>query len=113
MVEELRHFLLIAAHGTFTEAARRAHLSQPALTASMRRLEAAVGARLLLRGPGGASLTAAGEALRPHAEAVLAQDFPAVPLWYYRTNSGYSTKVQNVAFDSFGNPAWTEVQVKG
>ncbi|MER5863938.1 ABC transporter substrate-binding protein [Kitasatospora sp. NPDC002040] len=47
------------------------------------------------------------------AEAVLAQDFPAIPLWYYRTNSGFSTKVQNVKFDSFGNPAWTQVEVKG
>ncbi|GAA4863056.1 ABC transporter substrate-binding protein [Kitasatospora terrestris] len=47
------------------------------------------------------------------AEAVLAQDMPAIPLWYYRTNSGYSTKVQNVKFDSFGNPAWTQVEVKG
>ncbi|BAJ30598.1 peptide ABC transporter substrate-binding protein [Kitasatospora setae] len=47
------------------------------------------------------------------AEAQLAIDMPAIPLWYYRTNSGFSTKVQNVAFDSFGNPAWTQVEVKG
>ncbi|MEU3570079.1 ABC transporter substrate-binding protein [Kitasatospora sp. NPDC036755] len=47
------------------------------------------------------------------AEAVLPSGMPAVPLWYYRTNSGYSTKVQNVKFDSFGNPAWTQVEVKG
>ncbi|MEU8512268.1 ABC transporter substrate-binding protein [Kitasatospora sp. NPDC048722] len=47
------------------------------------------------------------------AEAVLPGDMPAIPLWYYRTNSGYSTKVQNVQFDSFGNPAWTQVEVKG
>ncbi|MFJ8433787.1 ABC transporter substrate-binding protein [Kitasatospora sp. NPDC094019] len=47
------------------------------------------------------------------AEAVLAGDMPAIPLWYYRTTSGYSTKVQNVKFDSFGNPAWTQVEVKG
>ncbi|MFJ8437364.1 peptide ABC transporter substrate-binding protein [Kitasatospora griseola] len=47
------------------------------------------------------------------AEAQLATDMPAIPLWYYRTNSGYSTKVQNVTFDSFGNPAWTQVEVKG
>ncbi len=47
------------------------------------------------------------------AEAVLGTDMPSIPLWYYRTNSGYSTKVQNVVFDSFGNPAWTQVQVKG
>ncbi|WAL73689.1 ABC transporter substrate-binding protein [Kitasatospora sp. YST-16] len=47
------------------------------------------------------------------AEAQLAIDMPAIPLWYYRTNSGFSTKVQNVTFDSFGNPAWTQVEVKG
>ncbi|MFI6844663.1 ABC transporter substrate-binding protein [Kitasatospora sp. NBC_00085] len=47
------------------------------------------------------------------AEAVLATDMPAIPLWYYRTNSGYSNNVQNVTFDSFGNPAWTQVEVKG
>ncbi|MFD5464897.1 ABC transporter substrate-binding protein [Kitasatospora sp. NPDC127059] len=47
------------------------------------------------------------------AEAVLATGMPTIPLWYYRTNSGYSTKVQNVKFDSFGNPAWTQVEVKG
>lgn len=72
MLDELRHFLLIADHGTFTEAARRAHLSQPALTASIRRLEDQLGARLLHRGPGGAELSAAGSALLPRARAALA-----------------------------------------
>ena len=72
MVDELRHFLLILEHGTFTEAARRAHLSQPALTASVHRLEEHFGAKLLHRGPGGAYPTAAGEALVPRARAVLA-----------------------------------------
>ncbi|MFE7562399.1 ABC transporter substrate-binding protein [Kitasatospora sp. NPDC057500] len=47
------------------------------------------------------------------AEAVLASGMPAIPLWYYRTTSGYSTRVQNVKFDSFGNPAWTQVEVTG
>ncbi|MER7768569.1 ABC transporter substrate-binding protein [Kitasatospora sp. NPDC096140] len=47
------------------------------------------------------------------AEAVLQSGMPAIPLWYYRTNSGYSTNVQNVTFDSFGNPAWTQIEVKG
>jgi DNA-binding transcriptional LysR family regulator len=72
MLIELRHFVLIVDHGTFTEAARRAHLSQPALTASIRRLEDQLGARLLHRGPGGATPTAAGEALVPRARAALA-----------------------------------------
>jgi len=72
MLEPLRHFLLIVEHGTFTEAARRAHLSQPALSASIKRLEEQLGGRLLHRGPGGAAPTAAGEALIPKAQAALA-----------------------------------------
>ena len=72
MLDSLEHFLLILEHGTFTEAARRAHLSQPALTASIRRLEEAFGATLLHRGRKGATPTAAGEALLPRARAALA-----------------------------------------
>jgi DNA-binding transcriptional LysR family regulator len=72
MLDELRHLLLIADHGTFTEAARRAHLSQPALTTSIQRLEDAMGARLFDRGRRGASLTAAGAALLPRARAAIA-----------------------------------------
>ncbi len=72
MLDELRHFLMIADHGTFTAASRRAHLSQPALTASIHRLEDQLGARLLHRGPGGAELTTAGAALMPRARAALA-----------------------------------------
>lgn len=72
MLDELRHFVLIAEHGTFTEAARQAHLSQPALTASIRRLEEYVGAPLLYRGRSGSVLTAAGQALLSRARAALA-----------------------------------------
>lgn len=72
MFTELTHLLLIAEHGTFTAAARAAHLSQPALSASVQRLEAEVGARLLERGRHGARLTAAGAALLPRARAALA-----------------------------------------
>ena len=72
MFDSFAHLLLIVEHGTFTEAARHAHLSQPALTASIRRLEEAFGAQLLHRGRRGASLTAAGEALLPRVRAALA-----------------------------------------
>lgn len=71
MIDALRHFLLIAQHGTFTAAARRAHLTQPALTSSIRRLEETLGERLFDRGRGGAALTAAGRALHPHARAAV------------------------------------------
>jgi len=72
MLDSLRHFLLVAETGTFTAAARRAHLAQPSHSASIRPLEERVGARLFHRLPRGARLTAAGEALRPHALAALA-----------------------------------------
>lgn len=72
MIDELRHLVLITEHGTYTEAARHAHLSQPALSASIRRLEDRVGSRLLARGRHGATLTAAGAAFLPRARAALA-----------------------------------------
>jgi DNA-binding transcriptional LysR family regulator len=72
VLDELRYLVLIADAGTFTSAARRAHLSQPALSAAIRRLEEAMGARLFHRGAGGATLTAAGHALLPRARAALA-----------------------------------------
>ncbi|MCA9541312.1 MAG: LysR family transcriptional regulator [Myxococcales bacterium] len=72
MLDEIRHFVLAVDAGTVTAAARAAGLSQPALTASLQRLEAAMGARLLHRGRRGTELTAEGEALLPHARAALA-----------------------------------------
>lgn len=72
MLEPLRHFTLVAQHRTFTAAARHAQVTQPGLTASIQRLEAQMGAKLFVRGPGGATLTAAGEALLPRARAALA-----------------------------------------
>ncbi|MFO0547036.1 MAG: LysR family transcriptional regulator [Polyangiaceae bacterium] len=71
MIESLRAFLLIAEHGTLTGAARHAHVTQPALTATLRRLEESFDARLFDRGRSGATLTEAGRALLPHARAAV------------------------------------------
>lgn len=71
MLEPLRHFLAVADHGTFTSAARHVHVSQPALTSSIHRLERDLDARLFDRGRLGATLTAAGRALLPHARAAV------------------------------------------
>ncbi len=71
MLDAFRHFVLVVEHGTFTAAAKHAHLSQPALSASIQRLEERAGARLFHRGRRGASLTAEGEALLPRARAAL------------------------------------------
>ncbi|AXI79268.1 peptide ABC transporter substrate-binding protein [Peterkaempfera bronchialis] len=50
--------------------------------------------------------------LYAQAEKQLAVDMPSIPLWYYKTTSGYSNNVTNVKFDSFGNPVFTDVEVK-
>jgi DNA-binding transcriptional LysR family regulator len=71
MLDSLKHFLLIVEHGTFTEAAKHAFLTQPSLSASIRRLEDQLGAPLLHRLPRGAAPTAAGQALIPRAKAAL------------------------------------------
>jgi DNA-binding transcriptional LysR family regulator len=72
MLDELRCLLLIVEHRSFTAAARPAHLSQPALSAAVRRLEEHFGARLLHRDRRGVEPTAAGRALLPRARAALA-----------------------------------------
>ncbi len=75
VLEPLRHFVLVAQHGTFTAAARHAYVTQPALTASIQRLEAEMESKLFVRSHGSrarATLTAAGEALLPSARAALA-----------------------------------------
>ncbi len=71
MMDLLVHFVRVAEAGTFTAAARQVFLTQPALTASIKRLEATLGGALFVRGRTGAELTDAGRALLPHARAAL------------------------------------------
>ena len=71
----LRQFVAICAAGHMTRAARSLKISQPALSAMLRKLEAEVGAPLLHRTGRGVTPTHAGEAfLRHAAEAVRAAD---------------------------------------
>lgn len=58
---EIRSFLILAELLHFGRAAAVLHLSQPALTKQVHRLEEAVGGRLFTRGRHGARLTAVGE----------------------------------------------------
>jgi DNA-binding transcriptional LysR family regulator len=71
MLDSYQHFLWVVETGSFSAAARRAHLSQPALSASIKKLEEHVGARLFERRPRGAVLTAAGRALEPRVVQAL------------------------------------------
>ncbi|MFF5081442.1 LysR family transcriptional regulator [Actinoplanes sp. NPDC000266] len=74
MTVELRHlraFLAIAAEGTITRAASRLHVTQPALSRTLRQLEDHLGARLVDRSTHHLRLTAAGHAFQPRAAAAV------------------------------------------
>jgi DNA-binding transcriptional LysR family regulator len=70
-LSELRSFLVLAHHLHFGEAAEALHLSQPALTKQIHKLEAKVEGPLLVRGYRRVSLTPAGEILRDRAQSLL------------------------------------------
>jgi DNA-binding transcriptional LysR family regulator len=63
----LRSFAVLAEHLHFGRAARVLHLSQPALTKQMRRLEEELGGELLERGTHGTKLTTLGTTFLPLA----------------------------------------------
>ena len=70
----LQHLQLIqqiAETGSLRAAAERMHLSQPALTKSLRNVEEELGVALVTRSPRGARLTAAGELLSARAAVAL------------------------------------------
>ncbi len=69
----LRYFVAVARQGSFTRAAAENHVAQPSLSQQIRRLEDEFGAPLFDRSQSPVRLTDAGEALLPHAEAILNQ----------------------------------------
>jgi DNA-binding transcriptional LysR family regulator len=70
-LSELRAFMVLAEHLHFSRAAEVLHVSQPALTKQMQRLEAKVAGPLLVRGYRKVALTPAGEILRDRAQRLL------------------------------------------
>ncbi|WP_280300440.1 LysR family transcriptional regulator [Nocardia neocaledoniensis] len=69
---DLRYFVAVAEQLNFTAAAERLHVSQPALSKQIRKLESQLGATLFVRDTRSVALTAVGAALLPEARAVLA-----------------------------------------
>lgn len=63
----LRHFLAVAEHRNVTSAAEALHISQPALTKSIKQLEGTIGVPLFERHQKGVMLTREGEALARRA----------------------------------------------
>ena len=43
------------------------------------------------------------------AEELLVRDLPAIPLWYSNATGGHATTVDNVAFDVFSVPIYTQI----
>jgi DNA-binding transcriptional LysR family regulator len=72
-LRDLRYFVAIAQHGNVSRAAEQLHVSQPALSEQIRKLEDELGVPLFTRTSRGMLLTDGGEALLPHARTVLAQ----------------------------------------
>jgi DNA-binding transcriptional LysR family regulator len=70
----LRAFVTVAEQGHLTKAAALLHLSQPAVSGQIKVLEDQLELKLFERGPAGVRLTKAGEALLPHAKAVVSQE---------------------------------------
>jgi DNA-binding transcriptional LysR family regulator len=71
-LRRLSYFVAVAEEGQFTRAAAHLSVAQPAVSAQIRRLEAELGEPLFHRDQRAVRLTAAGEALLPHARAALA-----------------------------------------
>jgi DNA-binding transcriptional LysR family regulator len=72
-VHELAVFAAVVEAGSLSGAARRLGLSKAAVSDQLRRLEAALGARLVNRTTRRLSLTAAGEACRAHSARMVAE----------------------------------------
>jgi LysR family hydrogen peroxide-inducible transcriptional activator len=72
-LQQLRYVVAVAGTGNFSRAAERCHVAQPSLSQQIRRLEEELGAPLFDRSQSPVRLTDAGEALLPHAEAILQQ----------------------------------------
>ncbi len=72
-VRDLRYFLAVAEELSFTRAAARLHVSQPALSKQVRLLETRLGTELFVRGHRGIELTTAGATLVPRARRIVAE----------------------------------------
>lgn len=101
---QLRQFKAIAELGTMTQAAHELHVSQPTLSAMLKKLERELGLALFLREKNRLVLTEAGQILLKHASIILEEEAQALdaleryrkretelrvgfcdpgPLWYY------------------------------
>lgn len=76
-MNQVRYFLAVCEHRNFTHAARASYVSQPSLTAAIKKLEDEFGGALFLRDRAGCRLTPLGALVRPHIEAIHQQALEA------------------------------------
>lgn len=76
-IQTLRALLSIEQHGSLRAAAQHLHLTQPALTLAIQRLEQELGAQLLSRTKKGVTLTPFGQALMPRARLIVSESVRA------------------------------------
>lgn len=72
-LDELRAILAVAETGSVLAASDRLRLTRTTLRRRLESLEARVGAPLIFRGPGGATLTDAGDVVVRHARTILSE----------------------------------------
>lgn len=101
-LRQLRQFVAVAEELHFHRAAERLHMAQPPLSAAIRRLEAEVGAPLLVRSSRQVALTAAGAVLLDEARRVLA----ALETGIARTRLAASGRVGTLDLTFLSNPAF-------
>src|SRR5271156_4762267 len=79
-LRHLRYFTAVAEHLNYSEASRRIHVAQPAISQTILDLEEELGVRLLIRDRRTVRLTAGGETLRREALEILRRNEEAVRL---------------------------------
>lgn len=72
-IRQLRYFIGIVESGSFSEAARKLHIVQPALSQRLADLEEELSAQLLVRGRTGVTMTDAGAELYQRARIIVKQ----------------------------------------
>jgi DNA-binding transcriptional LysR family regulator len=72
-LRQLEFLVAVADAGAIREAGRRLHTAQPAISQSIRQLEAELGTELLLRSPKGISMTEAGRDLVDRSRKILSE----------------------------------------
>jgi len=89
-LREMRAFVAVVEEGSLSGAARRLHVSQPALSQTITALERQLGLQLLIRRSTGAQATEAGLTLLSEARAVLARHDQALAAMARHTTTGGS-----------------------